>query len=336
MNISTVAFGRLMQTLVSTAKSNTLATAYNRSSVPAASQDSENNDDSVGDRSLFGSTSTSSTLELLGLIPSDYDGGYLIADNSSVFLNDYDAPTTNGGGDTNENEKSVLTASQYTAPFLYIAFMLAMYVLISLIVFLSALYSHRKHVGYNYDDSLNEESFSSSDEQPRQQQQEAQSQTQQLESHVIYTNQNERTDNQSVSAFSAACDATFSSIKKKKKKKRNTRVRHRHVPQPTAIHRRCGALKRKLNTVMINAKVSRNGCSSWSPKVGSIDNRHCSFKIENNLQPYGEQESCCSTTEKKRSMLARIYNLVYRRSLTSNENKYAKLKTRDEQEDNEM
>jgi hypothetical protein len=349
---STAATGRLMQALAATKASTStfdslysLAAAYYKSS-------KENDHDGNSNRSPFGSTSTPSTLELLGLIPSDYDGGYLLADNGSVFMNDYDASIT-----SNENETTAFTANQYSAPFIYIAFMLVIYVLISLVVFLSALYSHRKHVGYNYDDSLNQDSCSSSDEQ--QQQQQHQQQQHSLERHIIFMNQNERTGDKvkeeeeeeaekqqiesklhntesSLNKFSASHNATSPCIKKQKK--RTTRLRHRHTLEP-AIHRRCGALKRKLNMTMLNAKVRRNQClpsssslSSSLPRVDPLNRCQCSFMIEKHLHSNDKEY----LTADKRSLLAKIYNLVNKRSSSS---KYAKLKTKDENgldDDNEI
>ena len=89
-----------------------------------------------------------------GLLPIDYDGGFVVDNNnnneSSSVLSDLYA---------SENRNGTLTASQVinnelSSPLMYIMSMLFVYAFIILVVFVFALYSHRKRIGYNYDDSL--------------------------------------------------------------------------------------------------------------------------------------------------------------------------------------
>ena len=84
-----------------------------------------------------------SSVQLYGLFPSDYDDGLSNTNGSH-------AP---GFYSENQNQKSILT-TQLSAPLLYILFMFILYFIIISILFMSALYSHRKRVGYNYDENF--------------------------------------------------------------------------------------------------------------------------------------------------------------------------------------
>lgn len=94
------------------------------------------------DKRLLNSSVSSN---LFGLVQTDYDGS-LIFDNGSSILNDYSFEN-----DTAPFSSSQLI-SQLSTPLFYILFMLLVYVLIIFIVFMSAVYSHRKKVGFNYDE----------------------------------------------------------------------------------------------------------------------------------------------------------------------------------------
>ena len=74
---------------------------------------------------------------LFGLFPSDYD---TTSNNESYFLGFKSEPTSS-------------SMSQLSVPIVYILCMLALYFFIIAVAFFSALYSHRKQVGYNYDDN---------------------------------------------------------------------------------------------------------------------------------------------------------------------------------------
>lgn len=90
-----------------------------------------------------------SSVHLFGLFPSDYDSG-LIYNNDSYFLGN------------NKSGEPLSITSQLSAPLMYILCMLVLYLIIITVSFMSALYSHRKRVGYNFDDSV--EYFNQSDE----------------------------------------------------------------------------------------------------------------------------------------------------------------------------
>lgn len=87
---------------------------------------------------------------LYGLFPSDYDTNLVAAANDSLALG-YKSDTSFING--------------LSAPLLYILCMLSLYLIIICVAFMSALYSHRKRVGYNYDeDGFTSQSDESSDE----------------------------------------------------------------------------------------------------------------------------------------------------------------------------
>ena len=84
-----------------------------------------------------------SSVQLYGLFPSDYDDG----------LSNTNGSHASGFYSENPDQKSILT-TQLSAPLLYILFMFILYFIIISILFMSALYSHRKRVGYNYDENF--------------------------------------------------------------------------------------------------------------------------------------------------------------------------------------
>ena len=92
-------------------------------------------------------TPVSQALQIFGLSSSDYDTG-LIFDNGSSLLSDYSTE--------NDTISSSQLISQLSTPLIYILFMLLIYSSIILVVFMSAVYTHRKRVGYNYDESFEE------------------------------------------------------------------------------------------------------------------------------------------------------------------------------------
>ena len=89
-----------------------------------------------------------STLQYL--IPTDYE-----INNSSAYFIDNNVSTNETG-----STSSLMT--QLSTPILYIVFMMFIYALIILIVFISAIYSHRKRIGYTYDENLSDDCDSSS------------------------------------------------------------------------------------------------------------------------------------------------------------------------------
>ncbi len=98
----------------------------------------------------YNTDNNSSAFQLFGLFPSDYDGGLVPSSNESVSLS-YKSETQS-------------KSTQLSAPLFYILFMLGLYLVIIFTTFMSALYSHRKRVGYNYDDDYSTLSEDSSDE----------------------------------------------------------------------------------------------------------------------------------------------------------------------------
>ena len=100
----------------------------------------------------------SSSIQLFGLLPTDYDGG-LVVDNGTNILGEYSS-------ELDEPESAGLLVNQLSTPLIYILFMLLLYAAIIFVVFMSALYSHRKRIGYNYDEDFPDSTStnSSSDE----------------------------------------------------------------------------------------------------------------------------------------------------------------------------
>lgn len=98
-----------------------------------------------------GTNSSSSSSNLFGLFPSDYE--ISSKQNNSFFLGFNSEPDGSSMG-------------QLSAPLMYILCMLGLYFVIITVAFMSALYSHRKQVGYNYDESVeyNQNDDSSSEE----------------------------------------------------------------------------------------------------------------------------------------------------------------------------
>ena len=107
------------------------------------------------DYDIISNQSSSSSIELFGLTPIDYDGG-ILADNITNFIGEY-------SNDIGEPESASLLISQLSTPLIYILFMLLLYVIIIFVVFISALYSHRKRIGYRYNDFVDSSSISSDD-----------------------------------------------------------------------------------------------------------------------------------------------------------------------------
>ena len=89
---------------------------------------------------------------IYGLLPIEYDGGF-VNDNSSSILGDFYG---------SENETLTTNENQFSTPIMYIICMMAIYGFIILVVCIYALYSHRKRIGYNYDENL--DGYSSSEE----------------------------------------------------------------------------------------------------------------------------------------------------------------------------
>ena len=89
---------------------------------------------------------------IYGLLPVEYDGGFVNDNGSSLLDNFY----------TSENGTLTTNEIQFSTPILYILCMMFIYGFIILVVCIYALYSHRKRIGYNYDEQLDE--YSSSEE----------------------------------------------------------------------------------------------------------------------------------------------------------------------------
>lgn len=98
-----------------------------------------------------GTNSSSPSSNLFGLFPSDYE--ISSKQNDSFFLG-------------YNSEPDGISMGQLSAPLMYILCMLGLYFVIITVAFMSALYSHRKQVGYNYDESVeyNQNDDSSSEE----------------------------------------------------------------------------------------------------------------------------------------------------------------------------
>jgi len=96
---------------------------------------------------------------IYGLLPVEYDGGF-VNENASSILGDFYG-TENETLATNEN----FLSNQFSTPIMYILCMMIIYGFIILVVCIYALYSHRKRIGYNYDDSLEHlDGYSSNEE----------------------------------------------------------------------------------------------------------------------------------------------------------------------------
>lgn len=89
--------------------------------------------------------------EIFGLVPTDYDGSILFDNKSLLFQDDQDYSSSSSSfyNDTFSSDQLV---SQLKTPLFYILFMLLIYGAIILVVFMSAIYSHRKRAGYSYED----------------------------------------------------------------------------------------------------------------------------------------------------------------------------------------
>lgn len=98
----------------------------------------------------YSTDAKNSSFQLLGLFPTDYETGPV--SNNDTYFYGY------------KSDESFSITSQLSAPLMYILCMLALYLIIISIAFMSALYSHRKRVGYNLDDSIEYLSDESSDE----------------------------------------------------------------------------------------------------------------------------------------------------------------------------
>jgi hypothetical protein len=90
----------------------------------------------------------SSSPQFFGLFSSDYDAAV------QMNLNDSSASLNYYSDDNNTDDGKSLLNGQLSVPLLYIMFMFILYFIIICALFMSALYSHRKRIGYNYDDSL--------------------------------------------------------------------------------------------------------------------------------------------------------------------------------------
>jgi hypothetical protein len=96
---------------------------------------------------------------IYGLLPVEYDGGFVNENASSILGDFYGAENETLA--TNEN----FLSNQFSTPIMYILCMMIIYGFIILVVCIYALYSHRKRIGYNYDDSLEHlDGYSSNEE----------------------------------------------------------------------------------------------------------------------------------------------------------------------------
>ncbi len=117
-------------------------------------------------------TTTKTSLQISGLFPDFYASYDYNTDNNSsafqlfgLFSSDYDEGSVPSGNESfSIGQKSENSDSKISAPFFYVLFMLGLYLVIIFTTFISALYSHRKRVGYNYDDECSTSSDDSSDE----------------------------------------------------------------------------------------------------------------------------------------------------------------------------
>ena len=95
----------------------------------------------------------------------EYDGSVVVDSNSSNIFGDYDgsqASASSSSPVSQDQNNSIF--GQFSTPIMYIICMLSLYAIIIFVVFISALYSHRKRVGYNFDETLDGESASTLDE----------------------------------------------------------------------------------------------------------------------------------------------------------------------------
>lgn len=95
--------------------------------------------------------------QMLGLWSGDYDDGSVMfgPNQTNYFNTDIDDDYHTGNYNESLSYSNDYLLNQLKTPLFYILFMLVLYVLIILVVFMSAIYSHRKRVGYNYDEFFN-------------------------------------------------------------------------------------------------------------------------------------------------------------------------------------
>jgi hypothetical protein len=124
----------------------------------------------IGKKFSFQSTNSTSRTILPKLFPDFYDDEQVA--NKGIPENNFYSPLIPNENDTSsqflfddnlysssENETLYRASdffSQLSTPLSYILFMLFIYSIIVFFVFISAVYSHRKRIGYNYSDSLDD------------------------------------------------------------------------------------------------------------------------------------------------------------------------------------
>ena len=114
----------------------------------SSSSSSSDRRDTSKSSAAAASSSSSFYAQFMGLAQAEYDGGKL-ENSSAIFVDDYSASSN---VTTSEFSLRAALFGQLSTPLIYLLLMFGVYAIMIFIIFISALYSHRKRVGYNYDE----------------------------------------------------------------------------------------------------------------------------------------------------------------------------------------